>query len=73
MVSYNGWDSCQVRTNHSLVSSLGALKVTLVFKHRLLGYGPESQIVEGIELDNVSNSRGMKNIGARHFVKGGIS
>ena len=57
-LSYNGWDSRRVRTSHSLVASLGGLKVTLVFKRRQLG-GGQSQMVEGIELHNVSKSRGL--------------
>ena len=33
--------------------------VTLTFKRRQLGGGPKAKMVEGIELHNVSKSRGL--------------
>ncbi|WP_218971219.1 hypothetical protein, partial [Peribacillus loiseleuriae] len=56
--SYNGWDSRRVRISHSLVASLGGLKVTLVLKRRQLGGGAEAKRLKGLSSIMLVNREG---------------
>jgi hypothetical protein len=59
VVTDSGWDSRRVRTSHSLVASLGGLKVTLVFKRRQLDSEPKAKWLKGLSSIMFVYSRGL--------------